>query len=141
MYSENYQLPQYNDDEPRACIVTIVNINGRLLPYLVTHLDHLEESARITQAEDLLNTSDKIDSHKILTGDMNCHPGDPPIVVLEQTFTDTFNLVGNASDHIDYIFVSNDFNGVVNHSAFIINPLTQIASDHKPVIAEIVLQP
>lgn len=129
------------ETEPRSATQVGVEINGRKLIFIVTHLafspGRLPASFRISQAKRLLEVLPK--ESLILCGDFNSQPDDPVIKLLGSKVINTdpdptkptktdWRMQGHPQYRIDYIFVTPD----LNHSNFKI--LDSDASDHKPIV-------
>lgn len=78
------KIPQGSGAEPRVCAV----FKTEKFIFLATHLDHVNESARIDGADRICkwakdNYGDS-DIPVFLCGDMNCEPNDAPLLRLKQ---------------------------------------------------------
>ncbi|MCD6395348.1 MAG: endonuclease/exonuclease/phosphatase family protein, partial [Planctomycetes bacterium] len=153
--SKVHKLRFHQGHEPRVCIEAQIEINGKEYTFMVTHLDHMKNEVRIEQAEDIIKAVGNVQGPIILMGDFNClPPGEnssdewtrktKPVGLVIEKFADSFLLAPKGSPgtirgdrRIDYIFVSPDLAGKVKFCRVIRTPLTDVASDHRPVIAEI----
>jgi endonuclease/exonuclease/phosphatase family metal-dependent hydrolase len=141
-YVKNYSLPRYADEETRACILSLINIDGRIIGFLASHFDFTNNEVAVMQANEVVRISELIECDKFFAGDLNTYPYESPVkIVLKKAYTDTFNLVNNSTVRIDYVFVSNNFNCNVLASDFVKNDLTAVASDHHPVLTELRVYP
>lgn len=130
--------------ERRSFLLTKVVINGIRVNFITVHLG-LSISDRIQQVSALVQVTHQINGPLIIAGDFNGRPNDEAVQFLKNNFCDvqessgvtqgTFRGEdGKIGPHIDYIFVTPEFN------------LTdfQIAdtyiSDHVPLIASLSLQ-
>lgn len=137
--------------EPRHAIWTSVTINGREVYFVNTHLS-LRSAERLEQVKCILGHEWlNVDSHKvptILCGDFN----EGPRSLGHQLFRASFGEVKAAMSHksskktlfsllpfleADHIF----YNGNLSVESVSIpsTPLTRIASDHLPVIADFII--
>ncbi|HWC84400.1 MAG TPA: endonuclease/exonuclease/phosphatase family protein [Pseudonocardiaceae bacterium] len=121
-----------------------IRFGGRIVHVYATHLDYRSDpSVRAAQVSDMLGFLGHDPAPKILVGDFNADPDAPEIAPLLAGQTDVWTLLnqphppswpsGTPTDRIDYITVSPGF-GV--RDAAVID--TQ-SSDHRPVIADLVL--
>ena len=144
---------------PKVCLEAKIQIGTDKYTFLVTHLDHTgNNEARVGQAKDILRITKLIPCKKILMGDFNCSSPlewkEPemakwtqPVALILKQFKDAFALSGSGlaetigskapMGRIDYIFVSADIADMVEFCKVVHTPLTQVASDHLPVVAEI----
>ncbi|WP_408010005.1 endonuclease/exonuclease/phosphatase family protein [Pseudalkalibacillus sp. A8] len=123
----------------------IINVNGKIVPFYVTHLDYRgDPTVRMMQVDDMLNIFQEQSGDKILVGDMNATPDAQELSPLFENFTDAWSIntddppgytysALSPSKRIDYIFTSDKM--IVQHSEVI----STLASDHLPVIADIIL--
>ncbi len=123
----------------------IINVNGKIVPFYVTHLDYRgDPTVRMMQVDDMLNIFEDQAGDKILVGDMNAIPDAPELSPLFENFTDAWSInpddspgftysALSPSKRIDYIFTSDKM--TIQHSEV----LSTLASDHLPVIADITL--
>jgi endonuclease/exonuclease/phosphatase family metal-dependent hydrolase len=142
----HYQMLHTN--EQRGVIQLILDVHGRKLLFMATHLDYHPENA-----ERLLNISqinEIIKAHPglpvILCGDFNDFPDKPVHVAMAKTLADTWELIGqgngwtfpsdNPKSRIDYIWISPD-KTITPVKAWV--PDTQ-ASDHRPFVADFLLK-
>jgi endonuclease/exonuclease/phosphatase family metal-dependent hydrolase len=141
-YVKNYPLPHYADEETRACILSLINVNGRIVGFLGTHFDFTNNEVAMMQANEVVRISTLLECDKFFAGDLNTYPYESPITIsLRRIYNDTFNLVNNPTSRIDYVFVSKNFNCNVLASDFVKNDLTAVASDHHPVLTELLVYP
>jgi endonuclease/exonuclease/phosphatase family metal-dependent hydrolase len=153
--SKVHKLRYRQGHEPRVCLEAQIEINGKEYTFMVTHLDHMKNEVRIEQTEDIIKAVGNVQGPIILMGDFNCLPpgendGDEwaqktkPVALVLAEFEDSFLLApkgpagtSRSGRRIDYIFVSSDLASKVKSCEVIRTALTDVASDHKPVIAEI----
>lgn len=128
----------------------LINVKGVHVPVYVTHLDYRSDpTVRKMQVADMLNIMSKDHREKILLGDMNAAPNAPELAPLFQYFNDILSMpnpstgetsnnytfpANNPNERIDYILTTQ---GIKAASYNVINTL---ASDHRPVIADLILE-
>ena len=138
--------------EPRGALWVRVNVDGFQLNLMNTHFG-LNREERLAQAEDLLgeNWLGGIEPNEpvILCGDFNMFPrsrayraltrrlNDVQIAVKKKPALNTFSSL-HPFARIDHIFVSPHF--VPEHFQVPRTHLTRVASDHLPLIADLVFQ-
>ncbi|MCP4885823.1 MAG: endonuclease [Planctomycetaceae bacterium] len=132
---------------PRAAIaVTIRAPSGQPLRLISTHFQHNVPEDRVAEAQAIngLFATDNEKIPTILAGDMNAQPQAEPIQILRKQWKVVLNDPPAPSapattprSRIDYIFYrpSNAFRLIKTN---VVNE--PIASDHRPVFAELVLQ-
>jgi len=137
---ENIALPGPAGREPRGCLRVTVRVNDRELDVFNTHLG-LEAEERKAQVSAILPHIG--DRPTVLAGDFNATLQEPPLQILLQKFKTT-NPVEPVPDdaravkprrQIDFILVSGPVD--VLSSRIISGPVAAIASDHLPVMADI----
>lgn len=138
-------LPAKGEGEPRCAAVVKVKLPGdSLLQFASTHLDHLEDPAgRMAQADKLLKHFSKDSLPLILAGDLNAEPSSREISTLTSIFIDASEKLGptwpadTPTQKLDYVLLrpSSQWN-VVN--ALVLQET--VASDHRPVICELLLK-
>ncbi|HJQ55100.1 MAG TPA: endonuclease/exonuclease/phosphatase family protein [Gemmatimonadaceae bacterium] len=121
----------------------VVDAHGVPLRVFVTHLDYRTDPAvRVQQVREMLDYVGNGSAPTLLLGDLNATPDAPELQPLFQRFHDTMADRGEAltypaeapAKRIDYVLASPQFQ---TRSAAI--PATT-ASDHRPVIVELLLQ-
>lgn len=142
LQSTNTHYKMLEPNEHRGVIQLVLDVNGRKLLLMNTHLDFHPNG----MAERLLHVQtmkELIDSYKlpvIVCGDFNSTPDSKTHSAMKQYLRDTWEVVGKgrgnsfSSDHpskrIDYLWISSELQPV---QAWL--PKTT-ASDHLPVVAE-----
>lgn len=149
---------------PRICswVALSDRTSGESLWVMNTHFDHLSQTARIESARLLRQQAEQIAAGKkvVVMGDLNCTPDSEPLQILtgseapgmrfrdsiEQSQREpegpagTWNGFKAIEDRrIDFILVNGGVDQVVSHRT--LDPRTadgRFASDHLPVVAEIV---
>ena len=154
---KNHKLYRHREEEQRGCVQAGIVIGGTEFTFAVTHLDHQSHQARLGQVKDILEILKPIDGNIVLMGDFNCQsPEDTPaesaestrpIAMVMERFEDCFLIAGSGPDgtsasgsRIDYIFVSPDLAGKIQSCSVLRTPLTAVASDHRPVVANIAIK-
>jgi len=130
--------------ERRGFIRADVQVEGRLVNFVTTHLDYQYEDGRIFEAEQLLSALKDIKGRLILVGDFNDTPIGGAYQLVRPTFDDTWSLARPADEgfsypadkptkRIDYILFRRT-DRIRAKRAWIVNTL---ASDHVPVVADL----
>ncbi|SEN35172.1 endonuclease/exonuclease/phosphatase family protein [Lihuaxuella thermophila] len=120
-----------------------INAKGIRLPVYVTHLDYRSDPAvREMQVRDMLNIIARNHREKILLGDLNATPDAPELAPLFAKFINA-SAIGSQPVYtfpadvpvkqIDYVLTTPNIRVVAAHV-----PET-LASDHRPVIADVML--
>lgn len=144
--SVTYSLPETANpaSEDRVLAVSSINFrNGRIIYFGSTHLDVTNAGNRELQATEINGIADLQNAPFILAGDMNADPQSNAIQILEQKFTRTcsscdFTIpVNNPTKTIDHIAYSKGANIRVLFTKAI---QEKYASDHLPVLAELIIQ-
>lgn len=138
----NTLLPKYAGQEQRGLAEATIWLRGKTLRFANTHLTNTNNAERLEQAnrvKELLVPAQPI----VLVGDFNAAPSAPEITTLTARWRDTWAEVGvgpgytvpvqGPSARIDYILHSSKVRAV---SARVISSQ---ASDHLPVLAEVVM--
>jgi endonuclease/exonuclease/phosphatase family metal-dependent hydrolase len=145
---QNFGLSFSNEDiesDNRLLLVADVQLNKeRTIHFANVHFDHREDPViRSRQSNETLDYLKKFTLPVILAGDFNAEPEKPEIRNLFQNFSDSdtagaFTFPANEPrKKIDYILISKPhLEKVVKHE--VINEST--ASDHRPVVASLVLK-
>jgi len=143
--SGNLHYKKVEESEQRGLLEVTLDIHGRELLFLATHLDHRPpDAARWSNVGEI---EERMKSRRgapvILSGDFNTQPSSRVYQRLNQTFEDTWVLAGdgsgftipseNPSRRIDYIWISRD-KSLSALKAWV--PNSQ-ASDHRPIVVEL----
>ncbi|MBC8030601.1 MAG: endonuclease/exonuclease/phosphatase family protein [Pyrinomonadaceae bacterium] len=133
--------------ERRGMLRVELNVKGRTLNFVTTHLDYQYDDSRLFETEQLLNFLADVKDPLIVAGDFNDEPTGSTYKLLSSRFDDVW-IRSNAKSEgfsypsdkpvkrIDYIFARKG-GGVKPKRAWIVNTL---ASDHLPVIADLELR-
>ncbi len=133
------------NSEPRCAAVVTVKLPGdSLLQFASAHLDHLEDPAdRIAQSQLLIKHFTQQPMPLILAGDFNAQPLSKEIALLKGSFTDATEKLGHTwpsdkpTQKLDYIWLHNKMQWHVVNATVLAET---VASDHRPVIAELLLK-
>lgn len=132
------------ETERRGMLRVEVEVDGRKLNFVTTHLDYQYADGRLFETEQLLRLLDGVTGPLIVAGDFNDEPSGAVYKLLLTKFADGW-LTSKAKGagltfpankpvkRIDYIFVRTSDRTKVK-KAWVVNTL---ASDHLPVMAEI----
>ena len=142
-------------NEQRGLTRALINVRGVPLQFYNTHL-HTTAADRRLQTADVAAVIDAAsDGSKVLMGDFNARPTTTEMVPIYSRFVDAWieagaatasnpngftspgRLTGNPTSRIDYIFVSPQVD--VTRTYVPIDPQTNLAADHYPVVADIAL--
>jgi endonuclease/exonuclease/phosphatase family metal-dependent hydrolase len=138
-----HRLPNPDDATPNRSVVEM-NLstdgasNTTEFKFFATHLFHNSSAGRIASAHFINDLVSSSTVPSILAGDMNFNPGSTAFNVTATEWTDLTNINNsgkNRDNQIDYIFYRTEPRwDVVTRSQFIVNPLTNVASDHHPLL-------
>jgi len=149
----NHKLYQKDKEEPRGCLETEIEVDGRKVAFLATHLDcHCEEDIRNNQARDILRIINEKDCPVIFAGDMNAYlrTDGNDIENAARIFADNLYDSANADpsqknintlirgkNRIDFIFVNKPLSDSILLYKVVNYGDANTASDHYPVTAKI----
>ena len=135
-----------------------INYNGRNINFMTTHFDPYDASYRLTQARDLVAYLGGFADNRIVAGDFNDQPGNPPITTMTASYYDAWaqaksggiaysppdNPDGNTRNtRIDYIFYSPVEQHLTLKKVEVVETRDSsgvMPSDHRPVMAEFLVQ-
>ena len=135
-----------------------INYNGRNINFMTTHFDPYNGSYRLTEARDLVAYMQGFAENRIVVGDFNDQPGDPPITTMTASYYDAWaqaksagvaysppdNPNGNTrNSRIDYIFYSPGEQQLTLGKVEVVETRDSsgmMPSDHRPVMAEFLVQ-
>ncbi len=136
---------------------------GKIFFHFNTHFDHMGVTARNESAKLILKKIESIAGNLpvILTGDFNCGENEAPYQTITSpvsyhlsdamkisktkhhgpstTFAGDFRISGLIDHRIDFLFVNNNVD-VLRHAILADNWNGVLASDHLPVLAEIIIR-
>jgi endonuclease/exonuclease/phosphatase family metal-dependent hydrolase len=132
--------------------------NGRPINFMTTHFDPYSATYRLAQARDLVPYMSGFAENRIVAGDFNDQPGDPPITTMTAGYYDAWaegkkagiasappdNPNGNTrNSRIDYIFYSRGEKNLTLKKVQVIETRSSsgvMPSDHRPLLAEFLVQ-
>ena len=137
----NTPLPRTGNREQRGLLEALVTVRGVPIRFFTTHLQYDSQQERIAQVAAVREVIGVPQESVVLTGDLNARPGTPEIDAITEDLVDAWAEAGvgdgstlsGGDARIDYVLHSND---VVARTAAV---LSTDASDHLPVIADLVL--
>jgi endonuclease/exonuclease/phosphatase family metal-dependent hydrolase len=130
--------------ERRGMIRVEVDIGGKRINFVTTHLDYQHDDGRLFEAEQMLKFLQGVKGPLVIVGDFNDEPSGVAYKLMRTTFDDAW-LDSHAKEpglsypadkptkRIDYIFTRRT-DRVRAKKAWVVNTL---ASDHIPVVAEL----
>src|SRR5256885_11497227 len=133
--------------ERRGFIRAEVNVDGRTVNFVTTHLDYQYEDGRVFEAQQLIAALKSVPAPLIVVGDFNEVPAGGAYKLMRDQFDDAWSD-GHLTDpgysypadkpakRIDYILFRQG-DRIRTKKAWIVNTL---ASDHVPVVAELELK-
>ena len=130
--------------ERRGFIRAEVQVHGRTLNFVTTHLDYQYEDGRVFETEQLLAALKDVKGPLILVGDFNDVPAGGAYKLVSDRFNDAWIDRGltdpgysypadKPAKRIDYIFMRRS-DAIRTKRAWTVNTL---ASDHVPVVADL----
>ncbi len=136
-------LPCFAGSEQRGVLDATLELDGRAVRVLGTHLQWDDEAERVVQAEAVVAALD--DRPTLLLGDLNTTPGSPAHAVIEARLLDVWTQVGRGDGHtftaegpprrIDYVWVGRGIRALA--ARVVESP----ASDHAALLVELELRP
>lgn len=146
--AENHEITRLSTQDPDPVPApapgfgeVVVRVKGMPVHVYVTHLDYRgDPSVRIAQVADTRRVMAEDEGRKVLLGDFNAEPGAPELAPLWEELADadpgapTYPAL-NPVKRIDFVAVSKD--GVRVRDAAVAETL---ASDHRPVVADLLLR-
>lgn len=136
-------LPGEPDREQRMAFVGRLMVDQQPLSFATTHLHHANEPIRLRQATTLNEVFASMDHPMILAGDLNAIPESPPMKLLKQHWAIAAGKeqlltfpAGKPNRQIDYVLWKPTTRFRLIDTVVMDEP---IASDHRPVLAEIEL--
>jgi endonuclease/exonuclease/phosphatase family metal-dependent hydrolase len=141
----NHPLPSPNGGEARRVmeLELSLDIAGRLqsFNFFATHLDASNTANRIAQVNAINALVEISDTPSILAGDFNFRRTSAEYALIDNEWLDS--TISNAvASQIDYVMYRNaDQWEVVTRGVFVVNQVTNVASDHYPFVAVLELQP
>jgi endonuclease/exonuclease/phosphatase family metal-dependent hydrolase len=144
---DHQKFENKREAERRGMIRVEVEIDGRKVNFVTTHLDYQYEDGRVFETEQLLRFLDGLKGPLIVVGDLNDEPVGGAYKLMLTRFVDAWQgsrakgeglsyPADKPAKRIDYIFYGTA-EGVRAKKASLVNTL---ASDHLPVVAELELR-
>ena len=134
----DYRLPQVGSEEPRGMGQVGINVGGRRLTVLNTHLSDVAAARRV-QVRTILSIVAGIRGPFVLMGDFNARPGSAEMRLLRSRLRDAALLrrvrrptVGNT--RVDYVYVSR---GITVLDARVPSAAAYRFSDHRPLVVRL----
>ena len=128
--------------EPRGLLEVVLDVAGRRVRVVSTHLEYASGSERKAQAKAIVEHLGDSAEPVVVMGDLNGEPDDSGLAPLRDAYTDAWAAAGDGDGftnpshaprrRIDYVFVA----GVTPAQAAV---LDSTASDHLAVRADLVL--
>lgn len=145
--AKNTHLPVVNAGEQRGVLQLVLDVRGREVLFMNTHLDHRrDEAEKLLGADELVKIVRAAgDMPVILCGDFNTVPTSQTYAKIKAVLTDSWEVVGRGDGftipvlkparRIDYIWVSR-----LTVEPLKMEVLHSEASDHLPIVAELRLK-
>lgn len=141
-HADHHKYENRRETERRGMLRVEVEVDGKKLNFVTTHLDYQYEDGRLFESEQLLRLLQGVTGPVIIAGDFNDEPVGSSYKLMRTKFDDAW--VGSKSEgltypadkptkRIDYIFYRAS-DRVRVKKAWIVNTL---ASDHLPVMVEL----
>jgi endonuclease/exonuclease/phosphatase family metal-dependent hydrolase len=130
-----------------------INVNGRTITLVITHLDPDSHARRLTQAKEVTTWAASLAESRILTGDMNAWPDQSSIAEFNKHYRDSWADASNKgkatqfsglnpdgatkNGRIDYIFYSKSASHLAVLDSRVYDTRESgkpMASDHRPVV-------
>ena len=145
--TDHQKFENKREAERRGMIRVEVEIDGRKVNFVTTHLDYQYEDGRLFETEQLLRFLDGLKGPLIVVGDFNDEPAGSAYKLMLTRFADAWPgsrakgeglsyPADKPAKRIDYIFYGTG-DGVRARKSLLVNTL---ASDHLPVVAELELR-
>lgn len=142
--ADHQKYENKRETERRGMLRVEVEIDGKKMNFVTTHLDYQYEDGRLFETEQLLRLLDGIAGPLIIAGDFNDEPGGSAYKLMLTKFEDAWlqskaKVAGltfpanKPGKRIDYIFCRTS-DRVRVKKAWVVESL---ASDHLPVMAEL----
>lgn len=136
---QNMLLPKGKPaEEQRGLLTAVVDVRGLAVRVMTTHLQHDDANSRLLQAQVVADAVRRSPTPVVLTGDLNANPDAAEVTALTAHLRDSHRFgfgytypAEAPKSRIDYVLTS----GLPLTSAV----LPTIASDHRPVLATMVL--
>ena len=141
---EHQMYENRREAERRGMLRVEVEVDGKTINFVTTHLDYQDKDGRLFETEQLLKFLEGVSAPLIVAGDFNEEPSGDAYGLMTGTFEDAWirsRAKGDGlsypadkpSKRIDYIFTRKS-DSVRAKKTWVVNTL---ASDHVPVVAEL----
>ena len=152
--ADRYELVHNGD---RSIAMAAINVNGRSITVMSTHLDPYDPALRLVQATEVTSWAAAEPENRILAGDMNAWPDQSSIAQFDLMYNDSWATAaaqgqatafpGNngetKSGRIDYIFYSKGAANLSVASSQVIDTRDASGvtpSDHRPVLTTFIVR-
>jgi endonuclease/exonuclease/phosphatase family metal-dependent hydrolase len=144
---DHRKFENLREAERRGMIRIEVDVGGKTINFVTTHLDYQHDDGRLFEAEQMLKFLQGIDGPLIIVGDLNDEPSGNTYKLMSRAFDDTWvrsraKAVGltypadKPVKRIDYVFTRQS-DRIKAKKAWVVNTL---ASDHLPLVADLELK-
>jgi endonuclease/exonuclease/phosphatase family metal-dependent hydrolase len=144
--TEHRLYKNLREAERRGFIRAEVNVHGRTLHFVTTHLDYQYDDGRIFEAQQMLAGLENVNGPLIVVGDFNDIPAGGTYKLMRSLFADAWAErsgddgfsypADKPAKRIDYIFTRSS-DPIRMKRAWVV---TTLASDHIPVVADLELR-
>jgi endonuclease/exonuclease/phosphatase family metal-dependent hydrolase len=142
--ADHQKYQNKRETERRGMLRVEVEVEGRKVNFVTTHLDYQFEDGRSFEAEQLLHLLEDVDGPVVVVGDFNDEPQGSAYKLMLTRFDDAWIRSKAKSEglsypadkpvkRIDYIFARTS-DGIKMKRSWVVSTL---ASDHLPVMAEL----
>jgi endonuclease/exonuclease/phosphatase family metal-dependent hydrolase len=142
---EHRMFENKREAERRGMLRAEVDVGGKLVNFVTTHLDYQYADGRVFETEQLLKFLENVNGRLLLVADMNDEPSGEAYKLVLSRFSDAWVASGQKSDgfsypadkpikRIDYVFFRG---GLKAKKALTVETL---ASDHVPVVVDVELK-
>jgi endonuclease/exonuclease/phosphatase family metal-dependent hydrolase len=143
---EHRMFENKREAERRGMLRAEVDVGGKLVNFITTHLDYQYADGRVFETEQLLKFLENVNGPLLLVADMNDEPSGEAYKLVLSRFSDAWVASGQKSDgfsypadkpikRIDYVF----FRGG-ELKAKKARTVETLASDHVPVVVDVELK-
>ena len=141
---EHQMFANKREAERRGMLRVEIEVDGKVVNFVTTHLDYQYEDGRVFETEQLLKFLEPVQGPLIVVADMNDEPTGAAYKLMRSKFEDAW-VASHAKDEgfsypadkpikrIDHIFYRDGF------KAKKASTVQTLASDHVPVVAELQL--
>ena len=141
---EHHKFENLREAERRGMLRVEVDLDGRPIHFVTTHLDYQYDDGRLFETEQLLKFLSDVRGPLIVVGDFNDEPAGTSHKLMESKFDDAWTISRAKGEgwtypadkpvkRIDYVFLRRT-DGIKVKKTWVVNSL---ASDHLAVMAEL----